>query len=69
MPALVAGAEAAMLRSHDVPDAISHAASGRENIPATGLRDPTQSSRAFRLKPAGDSDAKQPAIPKQASRS
>ena len=34
-----------------------------------GLRVPTQSSRAFRWKPAGDSDAKQPPIPRQASRS
>jgi transposase, IS6 family len=33
------------------------------------LRVPTQSSRAFRLNPAGDSAAKQPPIPRQASRS
>lgn len=33
------------------------------------LRVPTQSSRAFRSNPAGDSDAKQPPIPRQASRS
>jgi hypothetical protein len=33
------------------------------------VRVPTQSGRAFRLNPAGDSDAKQPPIPRQASRS
>jgi hypothetical protein len=36
---------------------------------APDMRVPTQSSRAFRSKPAGDSDAKQPPIPRQASRS
>jgi hypothetical protein len=32
------------------------------------VRVSTQTSRAFRLKPAGDSDAKQPPFPRQASR-
>ena len=38
-------------------------------LPFGKVRVPTQSGRAFRLNRAGDSDAKQPPIPRQASRS
>jgi hypothetical protein len=35
--------------------------------PERGVRIPTESSRPFRRKPAGDSDGNQPPIPRQSS--
>ena len=38
-----------------------------ERVRQVGLRIPTESSRPFRRKPAGDSDGNQPPIPRQSS--